>query len=325
MLVSRSPLRICLSGGGTDLPSFYEYFGLGRTISLAINKYSYVLANTHFGEDHIIKYSQYETVKNFTDISHPIIKEVLIRYREDKIKMELLSASDVQAGTGLGSSGAFTVNLIHLMRSLNGQSIDLEAILAEACEIEIEVLKNGSGKQDQYISGLGGLQELTFLADGFVENRPLPIVPDQVDRFVSKLVMVFTGVTRKAELILKEQEVATVNRDPEMLERLKTVFAQNEIVKSLLCSGSFDDYADILNEHWAEKRSRSSGMSVEAIDDLIAFGLDAGALGAKLVGAGGGGFVLFYTNERREFIDRLNKIPLKVLDFQADYTGVGLI
>ncbi len=325
MIVSRAPLRICLSGGGTDLPSYFEYSGLGRTISLAINKYSYLLVNRNFSEHHIIKYSQYEAVKHFSEINHPIIKEVLRRYCDDENKIELLSASDVQAGTGLGSSGAFTVNLLHLVQSFNGQLVDLQKILAEACEIEIEVLKNGSGKQDQYISGLGGLQKLTFFADGKAESQPISIASEQVDRFVSRLVMVFTGVTRKAERILKEQEVATVNRDREMLDRLKTIFDQNELVENILTSGHFDDYAEILNEHWAEKRSRSKGMTVEAIDDLISFGLASGGLGAKLVGAGGGGFILFYTNDPAALRKRFEAKDLKVLDFQADHTGVTLI
>jgi len=323
MILVKSPLRVCLSGGGTDLPSFYKLEGIGKTISMAINKFVFVWINEIQLNHHLIRYSESEHPQSFSEIEHPLIKEILRTFADEKEKLEIISASDIPSGTGLGSSGAFCVSLLYALFCYQRRKIEISEVCDLACMIEIEKVRNGSGKQDQFISGFGGVKELTYFADGHVDVEDLDVDPTIIEKLSSRLLLVYTKRSRSASVNLHYQSQKTNDGDADMINRMKGVYEQNVKLKNILKSGSIDDYAIMLNDHWAEKRTRSPDMTLEEIDDIIRFGLKNGASGAKLIGAGGGGVILFYTKERVKLANSVyKKFGLKDLPFDIEYSGV---
>jgi D-glycero-alpha-D-manno-heptose-7-phosphate kinase len=319
VILTRTPLRISIGGGGTDLPSYYERFG-GFVISAAINQYVYIAAHRTFRPNYIIKYSQMETVDQAHQIQHPIIREALLRHAIGPY-IELASMADIPAGTGLGSSGSFTVGLLRALYALKREPISAGALAEEACHIEIDLLKEPVGKQDQYVGAYGGLICMEFAKDASVEVKPLRIPPDALHDLEDHLLMFFTGYSRSAGSVLKDQVQRSAVSEEAMLESLHHTKALGLATKRALEAGRTLEYAEIMKQHWARKRARSNGMSNTAIDRWHDIAMENGALGGKLIGAGGGGFLLFYAKDRARLRAAMTHEGLPEVRFDFDHEG----
>jgi D-glycero-alpha-D-manno-heptose-7-phosphate kinase len=297
MIITRTPLRITLGGGGTDLPSYYEQFG-GVVVSAAISKYIYISINRTFTPDYFLKYSALERVETADEIDHPIVREA-IRAHAVTPSVEIVSMADIPSGTGLGSSGAFTVGLLRAIYAMRRDHVSAGAVADEACRIEIDRLSRPVGKQDQYVAAFGGLKTYTFNPDGTVTVAPLQISTDTFHDLEEHLLMFFTGYSRAADQVLEEQRSKSTAGDPAMIDNLHFVKELGLRSKAALEQGDVEGFASLMHEHWEHKKKRSSSMSNSNINRWYEVGRDNGALGGKLVGAGAGGFLLFYTREPR--------------------------
>jgi len=323
MIITRSPLRISLGGGGTDLPSYYSRCG-GMVVSAAINRYIYVGINRTFTDDYFIKYAEMERRKSVDEISHPIIREAL-RAHPIGPAVEMVSMADIPAGTGLGSSGSFTVGLLRAIYAFKREHVAAHHLAEEACDIEITRLGRTVGKQDQYIAAYGGLSCLEFDTDGRVTVSPLRIPATALHDLEERLLLFFTGYSRSAEDQLREQHKRSEAGDDAMLANLGDVAVIGHRVRETLEAGDTHGFAGLLHEHWLGKRRRSSGMSSEAIDHWYDVGMANGALGGKLVGAGGGGFLLFYADDTQSLRAAMAKEGLGEVHFSFDLDGSSVI
>ena len=323
MIFIKSPLRITFGGGGTDLPSFYNQNG-GFLISATINKYIYINMYEPFKNYFFLKYSTNEKVKNIQSIKHPIIQKVLERYMSNQDKLEIQVAADVPAGTGVGSSGAFTVALIKAIYSFQNRSIGHNELAEKACQIEIEDLRRNVGKQDQYSSVFGGINSYAFSKKG-VLVQPLKISKQVLEKLEDNLCLFFTKFSRSADSILKKQNVQTKKQNKKIIENLKFNKKIEMKSKKLLENGKLEDFAEILNEQWRCKFERSPETINPRIRFLYNLGLNNGALGGKLVGAGGGGFLLFYAENKEKLKSAMSKEGIKELRFNFDFNGVTRI
>jgi len=319
MLITRTPLRITLGGGGTDLPSYYEQHE-GLVISAAINKYVYIAINRTFTEDYFLKYSALERRERIDDIEHPIIREVL-RLHPIGPYVELVSLSDIPAGTGLGSSGSFTVGLLRAVYAYNREHATVAALADEACRIEIDVLRRPVGKQDQYIAAFGGLTCLQIAKDGYVQASPLMITNETLHDLEEHLLMFFTGYSRQADEVLEDQKTRSVAGDREMLENLHVTKEIGLQVKEALERGDTAGFGELMREHWRHKRKRSPSVTNAKIDRWHDVGIQHGALGGKLVGAGAGGFLLFYAKDTDRLRQAMSAEGLKEVRFAFDLEG----
>ena len=319
MVITRTPLRISIGGGGTDLPSYYQQFG-GSVISAAISQFIFVSVNRMFGEGYFLKYSALEHAKQVDDIAHPIFREVLRRHNSGG-QVEIASLADVPSGTGLGSSGTFTVGLLKALYAFKRQSPSDQALAEEACDIEINVLGRSIGKQDQYIAAFGGLTCFEFHEDGTVDVKPLHISDDTLLDLEHNLLMFFTGFSRSSIGVLADQHERSVKGDQAMIENLHFTKQLGRSAKEALESGKTRCYADLMKEHWVHKQARSRGMSNEHIDRWYDVGMKNGALGGKLVGAGGGGYLLFYADDPMCLRRAMAREGLTELRFRFDHDG----
>lgn len=319
MIITRTPLRITLGGGGTDLPSYYERFG-GLVLSAAINRYIYVAINRTFTDDYFLKYAQLERVREIDDIEHPIIREAL-RVHSIGPSIELVSLADIPASTGLGSSGTFTVGLLRAIYAYLRQSLTTEQNAAEACHIEMDLLGRPVGKQDQYAAAYGGLQYITFDTDGQVKVAPLGISDDTLLDLQEHLCMFFTGYSRDADSILEEQRAGSKSAGSDVMESLHVIKAIGDSSRGALQAGDTGTFAALMNEHWEHKKRRSASMSNSDIDRWYQAGIESGALGGKLVGAGSGGFLLFYTRDTDRLRAAMNAQNLSEVRFHFDHDG----
>jgi D-glycero-alpha-D-manno-heptose-7-phosphate kinase len=276
VIITRTPLRITLGGGGTDLPSYYEQFG-GMVLSAAINRYVYVAINRTFTDDYFLKYSSIERVKRIEDIEHPIIREAL-RLHPIGPSIELVSVADIPAGTGLGSSGTFTVGLLRSIYAYMRQNVTAEQIAAEACHIEIDILGRPVGKQDQYAAAYGGLECMTFAPDGGVGVASLAVSTHVLHDLQEHLCMFFTGYSRNADEILEEQRIQSTGGDTDMIGSLHEVKTIGQASLVALQEGDMAAFAALMNEHWEHKKRRSATMSNSAIDTWHRIGADRGAV-----------------------------------------------
>jgi D-glycero-alpha-D-manno-heptose-7-phosphate kinase len=324
MIIARSPLRITLGGGGTDLPSYYREHG-GFLIAAAIDKYVYVTVMRPFTPGIFLKYSKLEHVEDVDAVQHPIIREVvrMLGFRTPQI--EITTLADIPAGTGLGSSGSFTTALVkalymHRRRLLHpGELADL------ACKIEIECLREPVGKQDQYISAYGGVTCFTFNPDGTVEAEPLRISMDAMFDLEDNLKLFFTGFSRSAGDLLSDQNTRTEQHDQTMLANLHHAKTLGLRSREALESGKTAVFGELMHEHWEHKKRRSGGMSNPQIDEWYALGRANGAIGGKLVGAGGGGFLMFYTEDHRRLRAAMSKAGLEEVRFRFDFEGTKVL
>jgi D-glycero-alpha-D-manno-heptose-7-phosphate kinase len=324
MIITRSPLRISLGGGGTDLPSYYREHG-GFLIAGAIDKYVYITLHETFVPEIIVRYSKMEVVSSAEEIAHPIMREALRLIPIEDPHIELTSMSDIPAGTGLGSSGSFTTALLCALHAYCKNHVSARELAEQACHIEIDLLGEPIGKQDQYIAAFGGITAFTFRPDGSVDVQPLRIAPATLHRLEDHLVLFFTGYTRNASAILKDQDVRSKQKDREMIENLHFVKQAGYESKAALEAGDLKGFAELMHSHWVRKRARSSGMSNRQIDDYYELARANGALGGKLIGAGGGGFLLFYTEEKARLSAVMAAAGLREVRFRFDFTGTRVM
>jgi D-glycero-alpha-D-manno-heptose-7-phosphate kinase len=319
VVFSRAPLRISLGGGGTDLPSYYREHE-GYVLAGAIDKYVYMLVHTTFHSRYRMKYSESEEVDKIGEIRHPILREVLTRHwRGDPL--EIAVVADVPAGTGLGSSGAFTVCLLKALASARCTSITPGALAEAACEIEIDVLHEPVGKQDQYVAAHGGICGYSFRRDGSVEVEPLELDPSVLRKMRDQLLLFYTGEVRSASTILRDQDSRSQAGDDAMLANLHRVKSIGYESRNLLLDGDLEGYARLMHEHWEHKRKRSSGITNERVDRLYAIARESGVVGGKLVGAGGGGFLLLLAQHAEETRRAMAEAGSVELPFAFDFGG----
>lgn len=294
MLITRTPLRISIGGGGSDLPSFYEKFG-GFFISAAIDKYIYISITPHFTNDYIIRYSEQEKVLNVDDIRHRIVRAVLKLQSVGPV--EVVSVADLPGGTGLGSSGAFTVGLLRAVYGFQRESVTAHSLAEAACMVEMRLLGDPVGKQDQFIAAFGGLTCFEIDRSGKVEVSPLRIPQNGLYALEDNLLLFFTGYSRSAGTLLEEQQQKSVAMDADMIKSLQATVELGREIKAQLRAGNVPAFGDLMHEHWLRKRKRQAGMSNSDIDRWYDMARAAGARGGKLVGAGGGGFLLLYADD----------------------------
>ena len=324
MIICRSPLRISLGGGGTDLPSYYTKNG-GYLISAAINKYVYITVNRPFQQEIILKYSSVEIEKDVLKIQHPIIREVLKSLNLKSPQIEISAIADIPAGTGLGSSGSFTTALIKALYTHYHRGIHPKELAELACEIEINKLGESVGKQDQYIASYGGITEFIFDKDGKVNSKPLPISISGVHDLEDNLVLFFTGISRSASSILTDQDNKSKYNDKLMIDNLDFTKDLGLRSKDALVTGNYVKFGELMHEHWEHKKSRSLGMSNEYINNIYDIAIKSGAVGGKLVGAGGGGFLMFYSSDKEKLRFEMNKLGLEEVRFKFDFEGTKVI
>ena len=327
MIITRSPLRITLGGGGTDLPSYYEKHG-GFVLSAAIDKYVYVTVNESFRHRITLKYSKIEDVQTVDEIEHPVIREAL-KLLNISGSVDIDSVSDIPAGTGLGSSGSFTTALLQAMHLFKRETITKRDLAEEAFHIEHNILKQHCGRQDQYIAAIGGLTCFGFskgigLSKG-ISWWPLAVSRETLANLEEGLLLFFTGYSRSATGILSEQDARLQQRDKKITFNLDQIKQLGIDTGHALEHSNFDEFADLMRQHWKYKRQRSAGTTNDEIDRLYNLGLDNGALSGKLVGAGGGGFLLFYTEDRKRLRSAMLAEHLREVRIKFDFEGTSIV
>jgi D-glycero-alpha-D-manno-heptose-7-phosphate kinase len=319
VIFSRAPLRISLGGGGTDLPSYYREHG-GFIVSAAIDKYVYMLTHTVFQRRYRMKYSELEEVDEIAQIRHPILRESLLRHWCGN-PLEIASVADVPAGTGMGSSGAYTVCLLKGLVRARHTSISPADLAEAACEIEIDVLGEPVGKQDPYVAAHGGICAYSFHPSGKVVVEPLELDPAVLRRLRDQLLLFYTGEARSASQMLADQDKRSKADDEQMIANLHRTKELGRQIHRLLEEGNLEGYAELMHEHWEHKRCRSPGMTNEHIDKLYALARRSGAIGGKLVGAGGGGFLLVFARRPEETRRAMAAERASELAFDFEFGG----
>jgi D-glycero-alpha-D-manno-heptose-7-phosphate kinase len=324
MIITRSPLRITLGGGGTDLPSYYRQYG-GFLVSAAIDKYVYVTVTRPFSPGIYLKYSKLEHVDRVDDVQHPIMREAirLLDFRSPQI--EITTLADIPAGTGLGSSGSFTTALLKALYAHRRRLLHPDELAEIACDIEINRLGEPVGKQDQYISAFGGVTCFTFNADDSVEACPLKVEMDTLLDLEDNLLLFFTGYSRKAGAFLADQKVRTESADERILTNLHDLKQMGVDSRRALETRNLPLFGDLMHAQWEHKKQRSDGMSNPAIDEWYELGRRSGAIGGKLVGAGGGGFLLFYCEDHRRLRTAMASAGLDEVRFHFDFEGTKVL
>jgi D-glycero-alpha-D-manno-heptose-7-phosphate kinase len=321
MIITRTPFRISFVGGGSDLRDFYTKHQ-GAVLSTSINKYMYISSHKYFEEDKIrVKYSQTETVQNVEELKHEIVREAL-KMVDIRGGVEISSIADIPAGTGMGSSSAFTVGLLHNLSAIKRQYLSKEMLAQSACNMEIDILQEPIGKQDQYAAAFGGLNVFRFNADETVSVEPLYLKQEVYNQLQDNLVLFYIGNERKASEILVEQKINIANA--EKFAVLKDMVALVDVLKDVLYKGVLDEFGLLLHQNWLLKQRLASKISNDYIEQLYQLGIKNGASGGKLLGAGGGGFILFYCP--KEMQQKLIKaMPVRHFDFKFDNEGTKLI
>jgi D-glycero-alpha-D-manno-heptose-7-phosphate kinase len=324
MIITRSPLRVSLGGGGTDLPSYYQEYG-GFIVAAAVDKYVYITQHRTFQEEIIVKYSKLERVSAVDQIEHPIVREALKLVGITDPHLELTSMADIPGGTGLGSSGSFTTALLKALHAYKKNLLSPAELAEQACDIEIKRLGEPIGKQDQYIAAIGGITAFTFRQDGRVEFRPVRLSEETLFNLEDNLLLFFTGYSRSASAILKDQNDKSKKQDPAMLDNLH--FTKELGYKSLdaLEAGNLEEFARLMDVHWQRKKARSSGMSNPRINEWYDYAMAHGALGGKLIGAGGGGFLMFYAADKARLRHAMREKSLQEVRFRFDFEGTKVV
>jgi len=321
MIISRTPLRISFAGGGSDLPSYYLKYG-GAVLSTTIDKYIYIALHRYFYPNQsLLKYSQTEIVSGNDEIKHPLFRECMKRLNVSGV--DISSMADVPAGTGLGSSSAFTVSLLNVLHAFKHSAVSAEYLASTACDIEINRLGDPIGKQDQYAAAFGGLNFIKFGTDGSVGVEKVVMDPDVKSQLDNNLIMIYTGTKHSASAILKEQGKEMQNLDKQQVMGRMVKMAYE--LKDVLEHNQIDDFGRILHEGWMLKRSLAGSISNPLVDELYDSGLNAGALGGKLLGAGGAGFVLFYVPEEKQAAFREKMSGYTEMPFRFENYGSKII
>ncbi|MBI4816677.1 MAG: galactokinase [Deltaproteobacteria bacterium] len=324
MLITRSPLRISLGGGGTDLASYYRLRG-GHFVSAAIDKYVYVALGRTFGQEMLIRYSSTERARDPTQIQHPIVREVLVHMGVNDPRLELTTMADVPAGMGLGSSGSFTSALLLALFVRRGEQPTKEQLAELASLIEISRLGRSVGKQDPYVAVFGGVRAYSVRSDGYVDVTELAWDASDRAEFRGRVLLFSTSMTHDASSILSEQDGRTLGRDAEMIANLDEVKEIGLSSRAALERRDFDEFGRLLDRHWRLKRLRSGTMSSALVDRAYGAALDSGALGGKLIGAGGGGFLMFYTTRPDALRNTMSELGLEELRWDFDLEGTKVL
>ena len=324
MIITRSPLRITLGGGGTDLPSYYREHG-GFLIAAAIDQYVYVTVNRPFVPGIFLKYSALESVAKVSEIKHKIIREALQMQNLRTPQIEITTIADIPAGTGLGSSGSFTTALLASLYAYRKKLIHTNELAELACHIEIDRLSEPVGKQDQYIAAYGGVTCFTFHPDDKVSAEPLKLDVEGMHQLEDDILLFFTGYSRSASSILQDQHSRSLSGDKDMLQNLHFVKELGYKSKVALESGDFIRFGELMHEHWEHKKRRSGGMSNPKVDEWYQLAMNNGATGGKLVGAGGGGFLMFHASDRNKLRRAMTSAGLEQVRFRFDYQGTKVI
>ncbi len=322
MIITRTPFRISFAGGGSDLPSFYRKHE-GCVLSTTINKYMYVVIHPTFNRNEtVVKYNKTETISDIRKIQHPIARQLLLDHKIDGV--EIVSTADIPSGTGLSTSSAYTVGVIHALYAFQGKFCSQQRIAREACELEIEKLGEPIGKQDQYGTAIGGLKFIRFLQDDTVDVEPLVISGEIHKRLDRNLILFYTGLTHSASEILKEQNANVVSEDAKFQNLVRMTQLAYEM-RDALADGDLEAFGNILNQNWLLKKELASGISNGVVDRYYEIAMNNGALGGKLLGAGGGGFLLFYCDERHQKRLRSALSDLVELPFSLENSGTKII
>ena len=319
MIIVRSPLRITLGGGGTDLPSYYRDHG-GFLVAAAIDKYVYITLHKTFQPGYIVEYSELERVERANDIKHPIVRAAIELVGTDD-RIEIASMADIPAGTGLGSSGSFTTALLRALHTRQRNVISPHALADQACHIEIDLLREPVGKQDQFIAAYGGVTCFEFNKDDSVTVNAAAIGHEVLDNLEDGLCLFFTGYTRAASAILKDQDDKSKAKDGSIIDNLHYVKDLGRQSHQALVAGDLPRFAQLMDEHWQYKKKRSGDMSNHKIDEWYEVAKRNGALGGKLIGAGGGGFLMFYTEHKRQLLHAMLEQGLEEVRFRFDFEG----
>ncbi|MEW6221768.1 MAG: galactokinase [Candidatus Hadarchaeota archaeon] len=323
MIITRTPARITFGGGGTDLPSYYSKRG-GLVIGAAIDKYIYIDLHDIFINKVIAHYSKSEMVNHVNQLKHPIIREALKLTGVTK-KIEVGSMADIPARAGLGSSGSFTVGLLRALHFHNREYVPPQELAEEACKIEIDILKEPIGKQDQYIAAFGGIISLIFEKDGKVIVEPLRMNKKTIEDLERNLLLFFTGFSRTSHVALKRQDRLTKEKDEAMLKSLDEIKEIGYKSRDALKAGDTRRFGELMNLHWQSKKKRSGKISNPKIDRWYKIALKNGAIGGKLVGGGGGGFLMFYAKDRRWLRETMAREGLEEVKFRFDFEGSKVI
>lgn len=324
MIITRSPLRITLGGGGTDLPSYYREHE-GFLISAAIDKYVFVTVTRPFIEGIFLKYSHLEHAQQVDEVQHPIIREALRLMQFKTPQIEITTLADIPSGTGLGSSSSFTTALLKALYTHRRRILHQRELAELACHLEMDILNEPIGKQDQYIAAYGGVNCLTFRSDGDVEVEPLDMSVDALHTLQDHLLLFFTGFSRSAGSILIDQKTKSESHDPAMLANLHMVKHLGIESHNALVTGDYNTFGALMHEHWEHKKRRTVGMSHPHIDEWYEVARLNGALGGKLVGAGGGGFLLFYAEHPQRLRDAMKQVGLDEVRFRFDFEGTKVL
>jgi D-glycero-alpha-D-manno-heptose-7-phosphate kinase len=324
MIIVRSPLRITLGGGGTDLPTYYRDHE-GFLIAAAIDKYVYVMVIKPFQPGIYLKYSAIERVDRIEAVQHRIIREALKQFASHAEQIEITTLADIPAGTGLGSSGSFTTALLRALHAHARNIVHPRELAEQACHIEIDLLREPIGRQDQYIAAFGGMTCFTFRRDGTVDAAPLAISDDVRHDLEDNLLMFFTGYSRSASQILQDQDTRTKRNDAAMIENLHCVKDIGLRSKRALEAGDIIAFARLMHEHWQNKRKRTGGMSNLQIDQWYDLAIANGAVGGKLIGAGGGGFLMLYAADKRRLRDAMRHAGLHEVRFHFEFEGTKIV
>ena len=323
MIITRSPLRISLGGGGTDLPSYYEQHG-GFVISGAIDRYVYIVLHEPFENEIILKYSKMEVVRCAAEVNHPIIRAAMQMASVDG-RIEISSVSDIPAGSGMGSSGSFTVALVQALHALRKERVSTRTLAEEACHIEMDLLGEPVGKQDQYIAAFGGIQAFTFHPDGKVAVEPLQLSQESLYNLEDHLILFFTGFTRSASSILREQDCKSKQGDEAMVANLHFIKELGHQSRDAMESGDMQALGEIMHTHWERKKSRSGAMTNRCVDAYYDLARLNGAIGGKLLGAGGGGFLLFCVKNKANVRKALTTAGLREVRLRFDVEGTKVL
>jgi len=324
MIIARSPLRISLGGGGTDLPSYYEEHE-GFLISAAIDKYVYITLHKTFEKEIILKYSRMEKVRKVEEIQHPIFREAIKMLHMEGYPLEICSMADIPGGTGLGSSSTFTTALLKALHTAKGDIVSTRTLAEEACEIEMVRLGEPIGKQDQYIAAYGGITCMNFRKNGYVWVDPLNISQETFYNLEDNLILFFTGFVHSAGNILKEQDDASREKNKDMVDNLHFVKELGRQSQKAFERGDLDAFAEIMNVHWEYKKKRSGGMSNPKIDEWYGLAMENGASGGKLIGAGGGGFLMFYAKDKQKLRHAMGRAGLEEVRFRVEMEGTKIL
>ena len=322
MIISRAPFRVSFCGGGSDIPAFYEKYG-GCVLSCSIRKYVYIALHPSFNKNSItLKYSKTEEVNDYNDIEHKYFKVILKDY--DVKGIEIASMADIPSGTGLGSSSAFTVATLKALKAYKKLSFSKYALACEACDVEINKTGAPIGKQDQFASAFGGLNFITFHKDGKVTIEPLLIPGDGEEKLQNNILMFYTGMTHDANTILSEQSKNITNIKDKIAAQMKLCEMAKDL-KHHFEEGDVDYLGKTLRDSWEIKKSLSSNIANSLIDKIYNKAIAAGADGGKLLGAGGGGFMLFYV--KPEFQEKVRRALSNYLEveFRIDYEGATIV